>query len=156
VIPHQTQWAPARLIATPGAFGIRARFGVPSDALDLEGVAAAGVHVMIDGATGTRNLDATIPGGGSWAIGATRARYRDPAGSASGVRSIVIRARGDGVSTVDLKIQAHGGPVPDANDAPPTVTVLLGDATAGELGACGRFQFSGGRCVKRGKKLTCR
>jgi cysteine-rich repeat protein len=41
---HQTQWAPARLIATPGAFGIRARFGVPSDALDLEEArAAAGV-----------------------------------------------------------------------------------------------------------------
>ena len=67
-----------------------------------------------------------------------------------------ISAGRGGVSTVDLKIQAHGGPVPDANDAPPTVTVLLGDATAGQLGACGRFQFDGGRCVKRGKKLTCR
>jgi hypothetical protein len=97
-----------------------------------------------------------VPGGSAWIAGTSRVRYRDPSGSASGVRSVVIRAKGDGITTVDLKLASHGGPVPDANDAPPTVTVLLGDELAGEDGACGRYAFSGGQCVKRGKKLTCR
>ena len=101
-------------------------------------------------------MDVVVPGGGGWVAGTTRVRYRDPSGSASGVRSIVIRAKGDGITTVDLKLASHGGAVPDANDAPPTVTVLLGDETAGEDGACGRYAFGGGQCVKRGKKLTCR
>jgi hypothetical protein len=34
--------------------------------------------------------------------------------------------------------------------------VLLGDASAGDVGACGRYGFNGGACVKRGKRLTCR
>ena len=157
VVPHQKQWLPAKLVATPGGFAIRARFGVPSDALDLQEVADAGLHLIVDGATGARAIDLIVPGGAGWAVSATRVRYRDGSGAASGVRSIVIRARGNGVSTVDLKIASHGGPVPDVNDAPPTLTVLLGDdETAGELGACGRYAFSGARCVKRGKKLTCR
>jgi cysteine-rich repeat protein len=156
VVPHQTAWAPVRLVTTPGAFALRGRFGVPSDALDLEEVAASGLRLLVDGATGTRAIDVTVPGGDGWAVSATRVRYRDPSGAVSGVRSIVLRARGDGVTTVNLKIASHGGPVPDANDAPPTVTVLLGDESAGEVGACGRFAFAGNGCVKRGKKLTCR
>jgi cysteine-rich repeat protein len=156
IVPHQTAWAPAKLVATPGSVALRARFGVSSDVLDLADVAESGIHLFVDGGTGARDMDVVVPGGAAWIAGTTRVRYRDPAGSASGVRSIVIRAKGDGITTVDLKLASHGGAVPDANDAPPTVTVLLGDETAGEDGACGRFAFGGGQCVKRGKKLTCR
>jgi cysteine-rich repeat protein len=155
-VAHQTQWSPAKVVATPGTFALRGRFGVSSDVLDLPAVATGGLRLLVDGATGTRSMDVTIPGGAAWRAGATRVRYRDPGGSASGVRSIVISTRGNGITTVDLKIASHGGAVPDANDAPPVVTVLLGDETAGQSGACGRYAFNGGRCVKRGKKLTCR
>jgi cysteine-rich repeat protein len=156
MIPHQTAWAPAKVVSTPGMFALRTRFGVPSDALDLAAVADAGIHLFVDGATGARAMDVVVPGGAGWVAAGTRLRYRDPAGSAAGVRSIVIRAKGEGITTVDLKIASHGGEVADANDAPPTVTVLLGDDLAGEDGACGRYAFNGGACVKRGKKLTCR
>jgi cysteine-rich repeat protein len=156
VVPHQTAWAPVKLVATPGSVALRAHFGVSSGVLDLADVADGGIHLYVDGGSGARDMDVLVPGGAGWVAGATRVRYRDPSGSASGVRSIVIRAKGDGITTVDLKLASHGGAVPDANDAPPTVTVLLGDETAGELGACGRFAFGGGQCVKRGKKLTCR
>jgi cysteine-rich repeat protein len=156
VIPHQATWAPAKLVATPGMVALHARFGVESDALDLQDVADGGLSVMVDGATGARAMDVTVPGGTGWTAGTTRVRYRDASGSAAGVRSIVIRAHGSGVTTVDIKLASHGGAVPDANDTPPTVTVLLGDETAGEIGACGRFTFDGAHCVKRGKKLTCK
>ena len=156
VVPHQTSWAPARMVSTPKGFAIRARFGVPSDALDLPEVAASGLRLLVDGATGARAIDATVPGGTGWGLAATRVRYRDPSGAVAGVRSIVLRAREDGVTTVNLKIAGHGGPVPDPSDAPPTITVLLGGETAGTVGACGRYAFSGNGCVKRGKKLTCR
>jgi cysteine-rich repeat protein len=156
VVPHQAAWAPAKLVATPGSVALHARFGVSSDVLDLAEVADAGIHLYVDGGTGARDMDVAVPGGSAWTAGTTRLRYRDPSGSASGVRSILIRAKGDGIKTVDLNLSSHGGAVPDANDAPPTVTVLLGDDTAGEVGACGRFAFSGAQCVKRGKRLTCR
>jgi cysteine-rich repeat protein len=156
VVPHQVAWAPAKVFATPGTFALHARFGVPSDALDLAEVAELGVRLIVDGATGARAMDVAVPGGAGWIATSSRVRYRDPSGSASGVRSIVLRARGAGITTVDLKVASHGGPVPDANDAPPTVTVLLGDESAGEVGACGRYAFAGPQCVKRGKRLTCR
>ena len=156
LVPHQKQWSPVKVVATPGAFALRGRFGVSSGVLDLADVAASGLRLMVDGATGTRSMDVTVPGGAAWSIAATRVRYRDPGGSASGIRSIVIRARDGGTTTVDLKIAGHGGSVPNANDAPPVVTVLLGDETAGDSGACGRYAFNGAACVKRGKKLTCR
>jgi hypothetical protein len=155
-VPHQKQWAPSKMVATPGGFSLRGRFGVSAGALDLQEVADRGLRLLVDGATGARAVDVIVPGGAAWGVGATRVRYRDPGGSAGGVRSVVIRIRDSGVTTVDLKIASKGGAVPDANDAPPVVTVLLGDETAGESGACGRYAFGGGQCVKRGKKLTCR
>ncbi len=156
VVPHQTQWAPAKLVATPAGMSMHARFGVSSDVLDLSDVAGSGIHLYVDGGSGARDMDVVVPGGPAWIASGTRVRYHDPSGSAAGVRSIVVRAKGDGITTVDLKLVSHGGAVPDANDAPPTVTVLLGDDTAGEDGACGRYAFGGAQCVKRGKRLTCR
>ena len=156
VVPHQAVWAPAKLVSTPGTFALRARFGVPSDALDLQGIVDEGLQLLVDGASGARAMHVNIPSGGGWALAGTRLRYRDPSGAVSGVRSIVIRAKGDGITTVDVKIASHGGPVPDPSDGPPTVTVLLGDANAGALGACGRYAFDAAACVKRGKKLSCR
>jgi cysteine-rich repeat protein len=157
LVPHQSTWGPAKVIATPGTFALRARFGVSSDVLDLEDVAASGLRLLVDGATGARAMDVVVPGEVGWILTGTRLRYRDPTGSASGMRAIVLRAKDEGaVTRLDLKISSRQGPVPDPNDPPPTVTVLLGDETAGELGMCGRYAFQGNQCVKRGKKLTCR
>jgi len=156
LIPHQKTWFPVKMIATPGTFALHARFGVESDALHLQEIADAGLRIMVDGGSGARLMDVTIDGGDGWTVGGNRVRYRDPKGSASGVRSVVIHTHGQGVSTVDLKITSRGGAVANPNDAPPTVTVLLGDETDGEIGACGRYAFGGNECVKRGKKLTCR
>jgi hypothetical protein len=144
------------VVATPSSFALKARFGISSDVADLDAIADAGVHLMLDGATGARSMDVTVPGGAAWTHKGTRLRYRDPAGSAGGVRSIVIKMKDEAVTTIDLKLSSHGGPVPNADDAPPTVTILLGDETAGEDGACGRYAFGGGACVKRGKRLVCR
>jgi cysteine-rich repeat protein len=155
LVPHQATWAPAKLVATPSTFTLRARFGVPADALDLAEVAAVGLRLLVDGASGARAVDLAVPGGGGWILAGKKLRYHDPAGSAGGVRSIVIRAKGDAVATVDLKVLAKKGVGPDGNDAPPTVTVLLGDESAGDVGACGRHAF-GGSCRLKGKKLSCK
>jgi len=156
IVPHQTAWSPAKLIATPGRFLLHARFGIAADVNDLQNLVDEGLELMIDGASGTSLMDVVVPGGTGWGISATRARYRDVTGAADGVRSIVVRARGNGIATVDLKLSSHGGPTLDGADAPPVVTVLLGDATAGEIGACGHHAYPSGSCTKRGKKLTCR
>jgi hypothetical protein len=111
---------------------------------------------MIDGATGTRNLDATIPGGGSWAISATRARYRDRAGSAFGVRSIVIRASGAGVSTVGPQDPGPRRPGPRRERRPADGHGPPRRRHRRRARRLRPLQFNGGRCVKRGKKLTCR
>jgi cysteine-rich repeat protein len=153
---YQTTWGPARVVATPSTFSLKAHFGVPSDVVHLDTIAATGVHVLVDGATGARSVDATIPGGAGWTLKGSRLRYRDRAGAMYGVRSIVLHMKNEAVTTIDIKLASHGGPVPNVDDAPPTVTVLLGDATAGDVGACGRYAFNGGACVKRGKRLTCR
>jgi cysteine-rich repeat protein len=153
---YQTAWGPAKVVATPSGYSMKVHFGVPSNVVHLDGVAASGMHLMVDGATGARSVDATIPGGTGWTLKGSRLRYKDPAGAMYGVRSIVLKMKDAAVTTIDLKLASHGGPAPSIDDTPPTITVLLGDASAGDVGACGRYGFNGGACVKRGKRLTCR
>ncbi|HXJ37309.1 MAG TPA: DUF4215 domain-containing protein [Candidatus Eisenbacteria bacterium] len=156
LIPHQTTWAPAKIVATPSRFSLRARFGVSSSVFDPATVANAGVRIMVDGVSGTRAVDVTVPGGGGWNANAARARYRNPGGTAGGVRGIVIRGKEQGVTTIDLKLTSQGGAVPSLDDVPPTVTVLLGGDAGGPVGACGHYAFPGALCVKRGKRLVCK
>ncbi|MGH7894582.1 MAG: DUF4215 domain-containing protein, partial [Candidatus Binatia bacterium] len=156
LVPHQTAWAPAKIVSNPNRFVLRARFGVSSAVFDPTAVAGGGLRILVDGTSGGRSIDVTVPGGDGWTASATRLRYRDPAGTAGGVRSVVMRARDEGITTIDLKLASQGGAVPNPDDAPPTVTVLLGGDGGGAVGDCGHYTFAGSNCAKRGKRLVCR
>jgi cysteine-rich repeat protein len=156
VIPHQKTWDPVKMVAANGRLSLHARFGIPTAAASLADIAASGLRLTVDGASGVRSVDVKVPGGSGWTVAGSRLRYRNRGGSAGGVRSIAIRARDEGVTMLDVKLDESGGEMPSADDLPPLVTMVLGGANAGASGACGHYNFTGGTCAKRGKRLVCR
>jgi cysteine-rich repeat protein len=154
-IPHQTTWSPARLVSSGDHFVLHARFGIDAS-LGTPAVATGGIALLVDGASGANEFRVTVPGGAGWTATAHGFRYRDPGGSAGGVRQIVIRMRNQGVTEVDVKLVSRGGAAPSTADAPPTLTLLLGGDAPGTAGACGRYGYAGGTCGVHGKRLSCR
>jgi hypothetical protein len=119
----------------------------------------AGLVLMIESVDGTAKLDLTLPPGAHWGAKRGRWLYRDSAGSVGGIRQLMVRDRTrGGLPEVEFKLAGRGDYSMAAADMPLAVTVVLGDAAAGQLGACGRYAFGGGSCgsARGGTKLACR
>jgi len=160
----QTLWLRSLLAAQHGASGsdrlsLRAEFAIPSAFGTLD-PAATGMSLLVENAAGDDMLALTIPPGAHWIGRRGRWLYRDRAGSVGGVRKLVIAddTRG-GVPGVDVRVSGRNGSYPFAfADLPLAVTILLGDATAGQAGSCGRRSFDAGSCrsTRGGTRLICR
>ena len=110
--------------------------------------AATGVSLLVENTAGDDVLVLTIPPGAHWIGRRGRWLYRDRAGSVGGVRKLVIAdATRGGVPGVDVRVSGRNGSYPLVfADLPLAVTILLGDATAGQAGSCGR---------RSGTRLVC-
>ena len=160
----QTLWLRSLLAAQHGASGsdrlsLRAEFAIPSAFGTLD-PAATGTSLLVENAAGDDMLALTFPPGTAWIGRRGRWLYRDRAGSVGGVRKLVIAddTRG-GVPGVDVRVSGRNGSYPFAfADLPLAVTILLGDATAGQAGSCGRRSFDAGSCrsTRGGTRLVCR
>ncbi len=160
----QTLWLRSLLAAQHGASGsdrlsLRAEFAIPSAFGTLD-PAATGTSLLVENAAGDDMLALTFPPGTAWIGRRGRWLYRDRAGSVGGVRKLVIAddTRG-GVPGVDVRVSGRNGSYPLAfADLPLAVTILLGDATAGQAGSCGRRSFDAGSCrsTRGGTRLVCR
>ncbi len=160
----QTLWLRSLLAAQHGASGsdrlsLRAEFAIPSAFGTLD-PAATGTSLLVENAAGDDMLALTFPPGTPWIGRRGRWLYRDRAGSVGGVRKLVIAddTRG-GVPGVDVRVSGRNGSYPFAfADLPLAVTILLGDATAGQAGSCGRRSFDAGSCrsTRGGTRLVCR
>ncbi len=160
----QTLWLRSLLAAQHGASGsdrlsLRAEFAIPSAFGTLD-PAATGMSLLVEDAAGGDMLALTIPPGAHWIGRRGRWLYRDRAGSVGGVRKLAIAdATRGGVPGVDVRVSGRNGSYPLAfADLPLAVTILLGDATAGQAGSCGRRSFDAGSCrsTRGGTRLVCR
>jgi len=160
----QTLWLRSLLSAQHGATGsdrlsLRAEFAIPSAFGTLD-PAATGMSLLVEDAAGGDMLALTIPPGAHWIGRRGRWLYRDRAGSVGGVRKLAIAdATRGGVPGVDVRVSGRNGSYPLAfADLPLAVTILLGDATAGQAGSCGRRSFDAGSCrsTRGGTRLVCR
>ena len=159
----QTLWLRSLLSVRHGAPGrdrlsLEAEFAIPSAVATLD-PSATGMSLLVDDGTGEGELALTLPPGAHWIARHGRWLYRDRAGSVGGIRrlAIVDDTRG-GVPGVDVSVTGRKGSYPlFFSDLPLAVTVLLGDATAGQAGSCGRRSFDAGSCVSRrsGTRLVC-
>lgn len=153
----QTVWAKAKLtvkrqsaLTMTGTFSL----GVPVEQLGLD---TAGARLLLEAADGERRVDLALPPGAAWVVRPGKWFYRDPAGAAGGVRRVIVRDRTrGGVPDVQVKITGRGAYALAAEDLPVAVTLVLGDAAAGQAGACGRFAFDGGSCRVTKSRITCR
>jgi len=160
----QTLWLRSLLAAQHGASGsdrlsLRAEFAIPSAFGTLD-PAATGMSLLVENAAGDDMLALTFPPGAHWIGRRGRWLYRDRAGSVGGIRKLVIAddTRG-GVPGVDVRVSGRNGSYPLAfAELPLAVTILLGDATAGQAGSCGRRSFDAGSCrsTRGGTRLVCR
>ena len=137
---------------------LRAEFAIPS-AFGTLHPATAGMSLLVGDDAGGNKLALTIPPGAHWSERRGRWLYRDRAGSVGGIRKLVITddSRG-GVPGVDVSVTGRNGSYPLAfADLPLAVTILLGDATAGQAGSCGRRSFDAGSCanMRGGARLVC-
>jgi cysteine-rich repeat protein len=121
-----------------------------------------GLMVRLENAVGETRVEIPVPGGGAWfkPRGRWRWIYKDPNGSANGIRKLVLVDRTTyGLPQVDIKITGHSGTYPLApGDLPPILTIVLGDANDGGIGACGRYAYGGASCrvTRNGARLLCR
>ncbi len=158
--PHQALWAPARLVIVRGANGdrllLRGSFGIAADS--PISVAEEGMRLLIQNAAGQLKLDATLSGDG-WSDQGAKLKYRAFGAAAGGIRNVSLRQNpGPSINEIVVKITGKGDYGIEPSDLPLVVTLLLGDDTAGEAGACGRYDFAAGRCQasKSGRKINCR
>ena len=159
----QTLWLRSLLSVRHGAPGrdrlsLEAEFAIPSAVATLD-PSATGMSLLVDDGTGEGELALTLPPGAHWIARHGRWLYRDRAGSVGGIRrlAIVDDTRG-GVPGVDVSVTGRKGSYPlFFSDLPLAVTVLLGDAKAGQAGSCGRRSFDAGSCASRrsGTRLVC-
>jgi cysteine-rich repeat protein len=163
--PLQSIWLAARLSIdmAPRAkerLALRGDFGLPAGVGTMD-PPATGVRLILQDADGVPQLDLSLPPGGAWRSKRGRWTYRDPSGSVGGIRRLVIRDRTrGGVPEVLVTVDGHRGGYAAVGGGrlPLTAVVILGDASAGQAGLCGRHQFGGGAChhKRRGKRLVCR
>ena len=157
----QTLWLRSLLAAQHGASGsdrlsLRAEFAIPSAFGTLD-PAATGMSLLVQDGAGSNKLALTIPPGAYWIGGPGRWRYRDPAGIVGGIRKLQIAD--DHRGGVKVSITGSNGPYPLAfADLPLAVVVVLGDASAGQAGSCGRRSFDAAACssTRGGTRLVCR
>jgi cysteine-rich repeat protein len=159
----QTLWVRSLVSVQHGAPGrdrlsLRAAFTIPSAFGTLD-PAATGTSLLVDDAAGGNQLALTIPPGAHWARRGRRWLYRDRVGSVGGIRKLVIADdSGGGVPGVDVSVTGRNGSYPLAfAELPLAVTIVLGDATAGQAGYCGRRSFDAGSCTaaRGGSRLVC-
>ncbi len=159
----QTLWLRSLLAAQRGAPGrdrlsLRAEFAI-SSAFGTLHPATAGMSLLVGDGAGGDKLALTIPPGAHWMARHRRWLYRDRAGSVGGIRKLEIAddSRG-GVPGVNVTVTGRNGSYPLAFvDLPLAVTIVLGDATAGQAGSCGRRSFDAGSCanMRGGARLVC-
>jgi cysteine-rich repeat protein len=161
--PGQTLWRRARLAMQHRASGRDqlALGGSFALAVPVGGLApgTTGVRLVIESAAGVPKLDLTLPPGARWTAKRGRWIYRDRAGAVGGIRSFILRDRtAGGLPEVEFALAGRGPWPLGGPDMPVAMTVVLGDAGAGEAGACGRHAFGGGSCVatRGGARLACR
>jgi len=158
-VPLQTIWSRAVLTVRKSGGGdrlnLKARFGimVPFASLDPR---TNGLRLVLQDATGEKQVDVTLPPGAGWGSAKRRWRYR---GNAGGIRKLILRdlTKG-GIPEVQLLIVGRGGDyMIDSAALPPTAIAVLGDDAAGQAGACGRHSF-GSSCKSRGggRRIVCR
>ena len=119
----------------------------------------SGVVMRLENAAGDSSFEVALPGGKAWVRRRKAWIYRDRAGSAGGIRRLVMTDRTvGGLPEVAVRVTGRNGTylVASAGE-PPVLTIVLGDATAGLAGICGRYTFGGGACVsaRHGTRLTC-
>jgi hypothetical protein len=116
------------------------------------------MRLLIQNAAGQLKLDATLPPS-AWSDQGSKLRYHATGAAAGGVRNVSLRQRaGAGINEINVKITGKGDYAVEPSDLPLVVTLLLGDDAAGAAGACGRYDFAGGRCQasKSGRKINCK
>src|SRR5438128_1157895 len=159
----QTLWLSSLVSVLRGAPGrdrlsLKAEFAIPSAFATLD-PAATGMSLLVEDGAGGYKLALTLPPGAHWIARRGRWLYRDRAGSVGGIRRLEIAndSRG-GVPGVKVSVTGRNGSYPLAfADLPLAVTILLGDATAGQAGSCGRRSFDAGSCsgTRGGTRLVC-
>jgi cysteine-rich repeat protein len=163
LVSHQENWASAQVALEPRMPGnerltIKGTFGVPAGA--TVDVASGGVRFLFEDASGAPSLDTTLPGGTAWKVRGARAIYRDDTGTVAGIRKVTVRTRQAGsITDVKIAVAAVGGPYPTTVETmPQVVTVLLGDASAVDAGACGIQTFGAASCRDRhnGRRFLCK
>jgi len=146
--------------AAPGhdRFTFKAEFSIPNtfDTLDL---ASTGMSLVVENHAGFDPLALVIPPGAPWLAHHGRWLYRDRTGSIGGIRKLdVVDAARGGVPGVKVRLTGRNGSYPlGFADLPLAVTVMLGDASAGTAGSCGRRNFDAGTCTAShgGTRLVC-
>ncbi len=159
----QTFWLQSLVSVQRGAPGrdrlsLKAEFAI-SNAFGTLDPGTSGISILVEDGVGNNKLTLAIPPGARWVARRGRWLYRDPAGSAGGVRKLeVVDDTRGGVPGVQVKVTGRNGSYPlGFADLPLAVTVLLGDARAGQAGSCGRRSFDAGSCTgsRRGTRLVC-
>jgi cysteine-rich repeat protein len=157
----QTIWTRAQMMVQRGGAGrdrlsFHGEFTIPV-AVDTIDPAAMGVVLLVQDPNGDDMLQITLPPGPHWLSRRGQWIYKDPAGTAAGIRKLEVtdHTRG-GVPEVDVKATGRGR-YGDATAAlPPTVTVVLGDDASGLAGACGRYTFGGAACAGGRSRIVCK
>jgi cysteine-rich repeat protein len=119
-----------------------------------------GLIIRLENAAGETRVEVPVPGGPLWSSPRTgRWLYKDPNGSANGIRKLVLRDRTrGGLPQVELKVTGRYGTYQlSPNDLPPILTIVLGDSNDGESGACGRHTYGGSSCTvsRNATRLGC-
>jgi len=119
-----------------------------------------GLIITLENAAHETRVEVPVPGGRLWSNPRGRWLYKDPSGSANGIRKVVLRDRTrGGLPEVDLRVTGRYGTYQlSPGDLPPVLTVVLGNSTDGESGACGRRTYGGGSCTttRNATSLACR
>jgi cysteine-rich repeat protein len=160
---RQTLWKRARVAVRRSARGL--------DRLDMTGdfeitvpfgelaPQERGVVIRLENASGDSSFEVALPAGTAWGRRKKAWIYRDRTGAAGGIRKLTMTDRtAGGLPEVAVRASGRNGTylVASAGE-PPVLTIVLGDAAAGQAGICGRYTFGGGACVssRRGTRLTC-
>jgi cysteine-rich repeat protein len=155
VVPHQAQWAPARLSWTKGKAAdrlkLKARFAVPAGS--TPDVIAGGLQLVLEGATGPAAATLALPAGAAWKTDDGVTRWWDERDGAGSMR---LRNLDGMVKTVDVRLVARGDLPVGGLGLPLTATLLLGDDAAARAGACGRWAWPVVKCSGGARRVQCR
>ncbi len=160
---RQTLWKRARVAVRRLARGLDRvdlsgdfEISVPFDTLAPQ---ESGVAIRLENAAGDGSFEVALPAGTAWGRRRKAWVYRDRTGTAGGIRKLVMTDRTvGGLPELEVRVTGRNGTYMVASAGePPILTIVLGDAAAGQAGICARYTFGGGACVsrRRGTRLTC-